>query len=194
MGFIEILMLAVALSMDCLAVSIVSGVIMSRPIGWPSLRMAILFGLFQALMPLFGWLGISLFRSYVEAYDHWIAFGILLFLGGNMIRESLSASDDSPSHFHPEHLFTQLMLAVATSIDAMAIGITLACTGYSRLSALILPLAVIGAVSFLFSIIGYTAGYRFGHSIERRLKPEFLGGCILILIGIRILITSYLPS
>ena len=200
MSLIDIILLAVALAMDCLTVSIVSGVIMIQRDGSfvtsagsvtkePSLciiRMAFLFGLFQAMMPLIGWLGISHFQTYMEAYDHWIAFTMLGFIGGRMVWESFSP--DEEQHFNPRRLRTQLLLAIATSIDALAVGISFACTGYTALGQLMLPLIIIGVVSFLFSLIGYQLGARFGRSIARRLKPELFGGIILIGIGVKILI------
>ena len=151
------------------------------------IRMAFLFGFFQAMMPLLGWLGISHFQAYMEAYDHWIAFGLLGFIGGKMVWESFG--DEEDQHFNPSKLRTQLLLAVATSIDALAIGISFACTGFTELSQLTMPLLIIGIVSFLFSIVGYHLGRRFGKAITRRIKPELLGGVILILIGVKILIT-----
>jgi len=181
MSIFDIILLAVALAMDCLTVSIVSGVICSMNY----LRPAFLFGFFQALMPLIGWLGICHFQTYMETYDHWIAFGLLAFIGGRMVWESFSPEEEQ--HFNPHRLRTQLLLAVATSIDALAVGISFACTGYTMLSQLTLPLAIIGFVSLLFSIIGYQLGARYGRSIARRLKPELLGGIILIGIGVKIL-------
>jgi putative Mn2+ efflux pump MntP len=199
MSLIDIILLAVALAMDCLTVSIVSGVIMIQRDGSfvtsaggvtkePSLciiRMAVLFGVFQAMMPLIGWLGISHFQAYMEAYDHWIAFTMLGFIGGRMVWESFSPEEEQ--HFNPRRLRTQLLLAVATSIDALAVGISFACTGYTAVGQLTLPLIIIGVVSFLFSLIGYQLGARFGRSIARRLKPELFGGIILIGIGVKIL-------
>ena len=116
------------------------------------IRMAFLFGFFQAMMPLLGWLGISHFQAYMEAYDHWIAFGLLGFIGGKMVWESFG--DEEDQHFNPSKLRTQLLLAIATSIDALAIGISFACTGFTELSQLTMPLLIIGIVSFLFSIVG----------------------------------------
>ena len=192
MSLFDIILLAVALAMDCLTVSIVSGVITVKSEGtrsekWWIIRMAFLFGFFQALMPLLGWLGISYFQSYMEAYDHWIAFGLLAFIGVRMIKESFGPEEEQ--HFNPRRLRTQLLLAIATSIDALAIGISFACTGYNTLGQLTLPLIMIGVVSFLFSLIGYLLGARFGRSIAHRFKPEFLGGIILIGIGVKILLT-----
>ena len=190
MSLIDIILLAVALAMDCLTVSIVSGVIevKSEEVKdekWWIIRMALLFGLFQAMMPLIGWLGISHFQTYMEAYDHWIAFTMLGFIGGRMVWESFGS--DEEQHFNPRKLRTQLLLAIATSIDALAVGISFACTGYTAVGQLTLPLIIIGVVSFLFSLIGYRLGARFGRSIARKLKPELFGGIILIGIGVKIL-------
>ena len=190
MSLIDIILLAVALAMDCLTVSIVSGVIevKSEEVKsekWWIIRMALLFGLFQAMMPLIGWLGISHFQAYMEAYDHWIAFAMLGFIGGRMVWESFDSEEEQ--HFNPRKLRTQLLLAIATSIDALAVGISFACTGYTAVGQLTLPLIIIGVVSFLFSLIGYRLGARFGRSIARKLKPELFGGIILIGIGVKIL-------
>ena len=199
MSLLDIILLAVALAMDCLTVSIVSGVIMiqrdssfvtsagdvTKELSLCIIRMAFLFGFFQAMMPLIGWLGISHFQAAMEAYDHWIAFAMLGFIGGRMIWESFGS--DEEQHFNPRKLRTQLLLAIATSIDALAVGISFACTGYTSLGQLTLPLIIIGVVSFFFSLIGYQLGARFGRSIAHRLKPELLGGVILIGIGVKIL-------
>ena len=176
MNLIDIILLAVALAMDCFTVSIVSGLTSqdSKPHEPWLYRMAFLFGFFQAIMPLLGWLGIIHFKTYMEAYDHWIAFGLLSFIGGKMIWESFGSEEEQ--HFNPRRLHTQLLLAIATSIDALAIGISFACTGYTVLSQLTLPLVIIGIVSFLFSIIGYHLGRRFGKTITKRMKPELIGG------------------
>ena len=205
MNILDILLLSVALAMDCFTVSIVSGVIISKVRGaryevrsaryevrgareWPTiLRLSVLFGLFQAMMPFLGWLATSHFASYIEDYDHWIAFSLLTFLGGRMIRDAFQPEEKKM--FNPRQLRTQLMLAVATSIDAMAIGIPLAMTGYNDIASLIEPLAWIGIVSFLFGIIGHLLGIYFGNSVRQRLRPELLGGIILLMIGVKILLT-----
>jgi len=183
----DILLLAIALAMDCFTVSIVSGVIVRHRISAPILRMALLFGLFQALMPLVGWLMTSDFSQHFEAVDHWIAFLLLAFIGGKMIKESFE--DDEHASFNPLLLHTQLLLAVATSIDALAIGISMACVGYSQVSQLSMPLLVIGLASLVLSIVGYMLGVRFGHSIARRLKPELIGGLVLVFIGVKVLVS-----
>ena len=191
MNLIDIIFLAVALAMDCFTVSIVSGVLSEKlKTLHSSLQMAILFGLFQALMPLIGWLGISLFSHYLEAVDHWIAFSMLVFIGGKMIKESFD--DEEEQHFDPSRLRTQVFLAIATSIDALAVGISFACTGYNTLSLLTLPLIIIGLASFILSLLGYYLGRRFGKVITRRLKPELFGGVILMIIGVKILLSHLL--
>ena len=185
MSLIDITFLALALAMDCFTVSIVSGVIIRKYILSIILRMAILFGLFQAMMPFIGWLGTSYFSHYLEFVDHWIAFGLLAFLGGKMIKDSFGSEEEA--HFDPSKLTSQLLFAVATSIDALAVGISFACLGYKNIEQLTLPLIVIGVCSFVMSILGNILGVMCGKSIVKRLKPEFIGGVILLLIGFRIL-------
>lgn len=185
MSLIDITFLALALAMDCFTVSIVSGVIIRKYILSIILRMAILFGLFQAMMPFIGWLGTSYFSHYLESVDHWIAFGLLAFLGGKMIKDSFGSEEEA--HFDPSKLTNQLLFAVATSIDALAVGISFACLGYKNIEQLTLPLIVIGVCSFVMSILGNILGVMCGKSIVKRLKPEFIGGVILLLIGFRIL-------
>lgn len=185
MSLIDITFLALALAMDCFTVSIVSGVIIRKYILSVILRMAVLFGLFQAMMPFIGWLGISYFSHYLESVGHWIAFGLLAFLGGKMIKDSFGSEEEA--HFDPSKLTSQLLFAVATSIDALAVGISFACLGYKNIEQLTLPLIVIGVCSFVMSILGNILGVMCGKSIVKRLKPEFIGGVILLLIGFRIL-------
>lgn len=185
MSLIDITFLALALAMDCFTVSIVSGVIIRKYILSIILRMAILFGLFQAMMPFIGWLGTSYFSHYLESVDHWIAFGLLAFLGGKTIKDSFGSEEEA--HFDPSKLTSQLLFAVATSIDALAVGISFACLGYKNIEQLTLPLIVIGVCSFVMSILGNILGVMCGKSIVKRLKPEFIGGVILLLIGFRIL-------
>lgn len=191
MSIPELWLLAIALAMDCFAVSIVFGVLL-RKIEWRTiLAVAFLFGLFQAMMPLAGWFATNSFSSLIEDYDHWIAFGLLAFLGGRMIKESFSDDEEEEEaeakHINPRKLKTQLVFAVATSIDALAVGISFTCLGFNTISSLSLPLLIIGFVSLAFSIVGSLLGIRFGKGVEKRLKPELLGGIVLIIIGIRVL-------
>ena len=185
MDVVDILFLSVALAMDCFTVSIVSGVLLKRKVWGVMLQTAFLFGLFQAVMPLVGWAATSGFRQYIEAYDHWIAFALLAYLGIGMIRESGRAEEEH--QFNPQNLKTQLLQAVATSIDALAVGISMAVMDYERVGQLAFPLASIGVGSVVLSIAGFLLGIRYGRSIRRRLKPELLGGIILLFIGCKIL-------
>lgn len=185
MSLLDITFLALALAMDCFTVSIVSGVIIRKYVLSVILRMAFLFGLFQAMMPFIGWLGTSYFSHYLESVDHWIAFGLLAFLGGKMIKDSFGSEEKA--HFNPSKLTSQLLFAVATSIDALAVGISFACLGYKSVDQLAVPLAIIGICSFVMSILGNVLGVVCGKSIVKRLKPELIGGIILLLIGFRIL-------
>lgn len=184
MTIIEIWLLAVALAMDCFAVSVTSGLILKRMLLRPVLTMAVLFGFFQALMPLIGWLGMRYLSGYIERFDHWIAFGLLAFIGGKMFWEGCKGGETS--HFDPTRLHVVIGLAIATSIDALAIGISFACTGMTDFSAIIIPIVIIGFVSFLFSLIGSLIGVRLGARFH--LPVEQIGGVILILIGVKILV------
>jgi len=165
---------------------VVSGVIIRRYEGRTMLTLAFFFGFFQALMPLIGWFLTSRFSAYIQAVDHWIAFGMLAFIGGKMIADSFKEEDDKS--VNPRDLRTQLVLAVATSIDALAVGISYACTGYNTLVQLTVPLVLIGVVSFGMSVSGFSIGVRFGDAVNRKMRPELLGGLILLGIGVRILI------
>ena len=172
--------------MDCFAVSVVCGVIVRKFQAGVMLRLAFLFGFFQALMPLIGWALTTRFSTYLEAVDHWVAFAMLAFIGIKMIRDSFKGEEED--HMNPSQWKTQLAMAVATSIDALAVGITYACTGYSSIGSISLPLGIIGLVSFLMSILGFGLGVRFGDTVNKKMRPELLGGIILIGIGVKILI------
>ncbi|MEG2331223.1 MAG: manganese efflux pump MntP family protein [Bacteroides sp.] len=185
-GF-EIWLIAIGLAMDCFAVSIASGIILKR-IQWrPILIMAFFFGLFQALMPLIGWLCANTFSHLIENVDHWIAFGILSFLGGRMIIESFKHEDDR-KELNPTSLKVVLTLAIATSIDALAVGISFAFMGIRDLTGILSSISVIGVVSFALSVIGLLLGIKCHCSQARKLHAELWGGIILVLIGIKILV------
>lgn len=182
----SLILISIALAMDCLTVSIASAVILGR-IHWPLvIRMSFLFGLFQGLMPLLGWCAISFLTPGLTAYGHWLAFLLLAFVGGRMIVDALRPSH--PQTFNPVRLRTQFILAVATSIDAMAIGASYAVLGYDELVRLLLPFTVIGVFSFLFSIAGHLLGTYFGRVVKGYVRPELLGGLILLAIGIKVLL------
>lgn len=187
MSTIEVWLVALSLAMDCFAVSIASGIILKQVKLKPMLLMAFCFGLFQALMPLVGWIVTNSFSHLIEQIDHWIAFGILTFLGGQMIVESFKEEEDK-HNFDPTCIKVILGLAVATSIDALVIGATFAFLGYNHISTIISPIGIIGLVSFIMSIVGLLIGIVFGNGIARKLKAERLGGIVLVAIGIKILI------
>lgn len=188
MNFVDIILIAFALAMDCFAISIVSAVIMQQPRWRTFIQMSLLFGIFQSVMPLIGWVSTNKLYDYINTFGHWIAFAILLVLGLKMIKDSLS-DDDTPHHFNPAKLKTQIMLAIATSIDALAVGISFTCVGYQQLFNLYFPLTIIGLVSFICGIAGCYLGLRFGKVICRHLYPEMIGGIILITIGIKTLLS-----
>ncbi|MBE6287605.1 MAG: manganese efflux pump [Mediterranea massiliensis] len=187
MSSLEIGLIAIGLAMDCFAVSIASGIILKGYRLRPMLTMAFFFGLFQAVMPLIGWVAASSFSHLIESIDHWIAFGILAFLGGRMVAESYK-EEECKHEFNPTRLKVILALAIATSIDALVIGISFAFLGINRLNDISSAIAIIGFVSFALSLLGLILGIRFGCSFARKLKAERWGGFILILIGIKILI------
>ena len=188
---IENVLIALALAMDCFTVSVVCAVILRRKAWGVMLRLAFLFGFFQALMPLIGWFLTSRFSAYVEAFDHWIAFAMLAFIGGKMLLDSFKEDEDEKS-INPRDLRSQLLLAVATSIDALAVGISYACTGYDTFAQLSVPLLYIGLVSFGMSLLGFWLGARFGESVNKKMRPELLGGLILIGIGVKVLLEHLL--
>lgn len=184
---LDIWLLAVGLAMDCFAVSIASGIIMQRIRLRLMLSMAFAFGFFQALMPLIGWIGASFFSHLIEDIDHWIAFAILAFLGGRMVREAFK-DEDCRHEFDPANLKVLLTLAVATSIDALAVGISFAFLDTYSITTILPPISIIGLVSFVLSLVGLLFGICFGHGIARKLRAELWGGIILIAIGTKILI------
>ena len=179
MGIISILLIAVGLAMDSLAVSISGGIVMRPFCIRQSLRLALTMGIFQGGMTLLGWLmGVS-FSSYITAVDHWIAFILLGFLGGKMIYESFGEEETTISSFSTKTLLT---LGVATSIDALAVGVSMAFLKTS----IYFPAFIIGFVTFALSLIGVISGYRFGKI--KGINVELFGGIILIAIGVKILI------
>lgn len=179
MGILEILLISVGLAMDAFAVAICKGLSM-RKMNWKkAIIIGLYFGVFQAVMPIIGYyLGVS-FEDLVTNVDHWIAFGLLGFIGGNMIKEALSK--DSEEVNDDTSVKTMILLAIATSIDALAVGITFALLDIN----LILSVLLIGIITFILSIIGVKIGNKFG--VKYKNKAEFTGGIILIFIGAKIL-------
>jgi putative Mn2+ efflux pump MntP len=180
--FITVCGIGVGLAMDTFAISIATGGIYRQLHIKHALRMALFFGGFQAIMPLLGWFAGEKLSSYISTYDHWIAFGLLAFIGGKMIYEAFAIKDAESKPQDPSNLAVLLTLSIATSIDALVVGITLTLVTKSIIEAAI----VIGVITFIISHIGWHLGKRIGHFFEN--KIEILGGLILIGIGLKILL------
>ena len=179
---LEIWLLAIGLAMDCFAVSIASGIILKRTQWRPMLVMAFAFGFFQALMPFIGWMFAKSFSHLIESVDHWIAFILLGIIGANMIREAFGSCDECQDADASLDVRTMLGLAVATSIDALAVGVT-----FAFLQVEIVPaVSFIGAITFTLSVAGVKIGNIFGTKYQS--KAELAGGVILILMGCKILL------
>ena len=183
----EAILLGLALAMDCFAVSITSGAIVKHIVLRPMLTMILSFGLFQGAMVLAGWYVSTLFSRILAPIDHWIAFAILAFLGGRMILESFK-EEECCKLFNPANPKVVLTMAIATSIDALAIGISFAFLGVQDYTEILPPIGIIGLVSFVMSLIGLIFGIQCGCGIARKLKAELWGGIILVIIGLKILI------
>ena len=181
MSFIELLLIAIGLSMDAFSVSICKGLTTKR-FSW---RMALIcglwFGFFQALMPIIGYFLGSQFQHLIESIDHWIAFGLLVLIGANMIREALSNKEEDANSSALDFK-TMLLLAIATSIDALAVGVSFACIQVKIWSSVL----IIGLTTFVFSILGVKVGNVFGSKFEK--SAGIVGGTILIIIGLKILL------
>lgn len=179
MGFLEIVMIAIGLSMDCFAVSIAYSVSNKEIRFNQALVFAFFFGLFQGGMPLLGWISASYFKNYIIAFDHWIAFGLLGIIGLKMIIESFSKSEAKEMNLSLWLIFS---LSLATSIDALIVGVSMAFLKINMLYAAL----IIAGITLFISMIGFRLGKFFGFSFGK--KAEFAGGLILIFIGTKILI------
>ena len=182
--FIEIFLIGVGLAMDAFAVSICKGLCMTKLKKKQAVVIALYFGGFQALMPLIGWvLGIR-FQQYIVSIDHWIAFVLLAIIGGKMIYEAIKDDEGACCELYDAPLNHKelVVLAIATSIDALAVGIT-----FAFLDTPILPaIAIIGISTFFICLLGVVVGNIFGSKYKN--KAEFAGGLILVIIGIKILL------
>ena len=183
MGFWELLLLAVGVSMDAFAVSICKGLSMKNGTSKASILCGSWFGGFQALMPLVGFFLGSLFAKYIEAIDHWVACLLLAFLGANMLKEALGKCDECEDTNDDLSFRTMFAMAIATSIDALAVGISLSMAGNVNIFTAI---ALIGVTTFAFSAVGVQIGSVFGAKMEK--KAQIAGGAILILLGLKILL------
>ena len=185
MRFIELFLIGVGLSMDAFAAAICQGLSMTKIKWGHALTVGLYFGGFQALMPFIGWMLGSQFADRIQQYDHWIAFILLVLIGGNMIREALSGDEEDAAQAETDLRLDHkklFLMAIATSIDALAIGVT-----FAFLETAILPaIGIIGCTTFCISVAGVAVGCWFGARYKKR--AEITGGAILVLLGVRILL------
>lgn len=180
MGILEIALIGVGLAMDAFAVSVCKGLSMKKLEWKKAIIIALYFGFFQAIMPVIGYLLGSTFESIVTSIDHWIIFILLAVIGGNMIKESFDKEEDKRND--NIDFKTMFILAVATSIDALAVGITFAFFQTN----IMLDVGIIGIITFILSLLGVKIGNKFGDKFQN--KAELAGGIILIVIGLKILL------
>lgn len=183
MTFLHTLTLAVALAMDAFAVAVAIGLNLKTVNFRQTFRLSWHFGLFQALMPIFGWGGGSLVRAFIADYDHWVAFGLLVFVGGHIIKEAFEQEKQDYQKNDPTKGITLVMLSIAVSIDALAVGLSLAMLDVT----IFLPALIIGIVALVFTMLGLHLGKmicRFSHLV---MYAEIAGGSVLWLIGLNIL-------
>lgn len=180
MSIAELLLLAVALSMDAFAVSVCKGLATKRPEVKNMIKAGLWFGGFQALMPLVGYFFGTAFEKYIEKLDHWLAFALLTFIGIKMIKEAFENEEDNDDFSFK----TMLVMALATSVDALAVGIAFAAV--KPVISVYGAVGIIGIVTFLLSFIGVVVGNKFGK--KYKFKAEITGGVILIIIGLKILL------
>lgn len=180
MGAIEILLISIGLAMDAFAVSVCKGLAMKKMSWKKAIIIGLYFGIFQAVMPVIGYFLGTTFERFITNVDHWIAFILLVGIGINMVKEAFDK--ESENRNDNVDVKTMLVLSIATSIDALAIGITFACLKIH----IVMPVIAIGLITFIISVIGVKIGNRFGDKYEK--KAEIMGGVILILLGIKILL------
>lgn len=180
MEIYEILLIGIGLAMDAFAVSICKGLSMKKMNWKNAIIIALYFGVFQALMPLIGYFLGMTFESIVTTFDHWVAFALLTLIGGGMIKESFDDEDDKKND--KVDFKTMVVLAIATSIDALAIGITFAFFDVN----IVLAVSIIGIITVIISVLGVKIGNRFGDKYQN--KAQLMGGIILVLLGFKILL------
>jgi putative Mn2+ efflux pump MntP len=186
MNFFEILLIALSMSMDAFAVCLAAGTQEDTTGPRPTFRLAFHFGLFQFLMPVIGWFAGTTVLRYISSFDQWVAFGLLAFVGVRMIRSGIN-QNNMVAKANPSRGWTLVMLAIATSMDALAIGFSLGLVGV----IIWYPAVVIGVVTGLVSWLGILLGNRLSVKFGKRM--EIIGGIILIFIGIWIVISHFLP-
>ncbi len=182
MGILELFMVAIGLSMDAFAVALCKGLNMKKLNYRHALIIGAFFGGFQGIMPLFGWILGRQFEQYITSFDHWIAFILLAFIGGKMLMEAFNGDEEVLESNEQLNIKELVVLAIATSIDALAVGITFAFFQVSILPSITL----IGITTFILSVIGVVLGNRFG--VKFKSKAEIAGGFVLIFIGVKILL------
>lgn len=180
MGAIEILLISIGIAMDAFAVSVCKGLAMKKMSWKKAIIIGLYFGIFQAVMPVIGYFLGTTFERFITNVDHWVAFILLVGIGINMVKEAFDK--ESENRNDNVDVKTMLVLSIATSIDALAIGITFACLKIH----IVMPVITIGLITFIISVIGVKIGNRFGDKYEK--KAEIMGGVILILLGIKILL------
>lgn len=185
MGIAELLLIAAGLSMDALAVSLCKGLAMKKLKLSHASVIALFFGGFQMLMPVIGWFIGSRFEKYITEYDHWVAFFLLLIIGGKMIIDAVREKDDGKDEPYRLDIKELFVLAIATSIDALAVGVAFAAMQVHILSSAL----VIGVTTFTLSLAGVFVGHKFGAKYKS--KAALVGGAVLILIGVKILLEDF---
>ncbi len=183
MTMIGQILLGLALAMDCFSVNFASGLMLKRYDIRSMTLMAVLFGLFQAMMPLIGWLCSINFKSYINPVDHWIAFALLTFIGVKMIIDQFKKEEQK--EFDPTRLSVILLMSFATSIDALSVGISFTCMEMTTFASILSPIVTIGICSTVMSLVGNVIGVSLGKKFK--FPAELTGGVILILIGIKVL-------
>lgn len=179
--FAEVVLIGTGLAMDAFSVAVTDGILLKKPKIMQAVKIAFFFGAFQFLMPCAGFLLGSTFARFITAFDHWVAFVLLAFIGGKMIFEAVNSSGETEEIKNPLSASTLFVMAVATSIDALAVGVSFATMGTPILEAS----AIIGIVTFIISFAGVYIGSRFGNLLGKR--AEVTGGVVLIAIGVKIL-------
>jgi manganese efflux pump family protein len=183
--FITILFIGIGLSMDAFAVSITSGLAIRKERLNSAIKIGFMFGMFQAIMPVIGWFSGSLLANFISQFDHWLAFILLSFIGIKMIYESFHEKDNK-KHIQSMNFMFFFLLGIATSIDALIVGVSFAFLNVSIMKSVI----IIGLTTFSFSFTGVYIGNKVGHFFEKRV--EIIGGLILIGIGVKILLEHLL--
>ncbi|WP_164170079.1 manganese efflux pump MntP family protein [Ruminococcus flavefaciens] len=182
MGITELLLISVGLAMDAFSVSVCKGLSMKKLDLKGGVITALFFGAFQAFMPVIGYFLGSRFADFISSFSHWVSFGLLAVIGGKMMIEAIKGGDDESGNEYRLNIKELFVLAVATSIDALAVGIVFA----AEKTPVITSVTIIGAVTFLLSLAGVYIGHRFGSKYEK--KAELAGGAILIIIGVKLLL------